>query len=77
MSSKTLQERIETDELKLDSKRLSQLNNNKGKRFMQEIEETFEKNYDKLHVSFIEKNGIVDIKDLELVRKVFNYIKSN
>lgn len=44
---------------------------------MREIEETFDKNYDKLHVQFVEDNNVCEVKDLDLIRRVFEFIKSN
>lgn len=57
----------EKEELKEDGRHLRE--------FQKEITATQNKMLDELHMEFIEEHGLTDIKDLELIRKAFNFIK--
>lgn len=75
MTSKVLKEREETEELRRDSERIRVLKGDKW--FMSEITKDDNKRLDDLHIKFVEKNDINDIKDLQLVKKVFDFLKES
>jgi hypothetical protein len=75
MTSKVLKEMEETDELRLDRERIRVLKGDKW--FMAEITKDDDKRLDELHIKFVEENDISDIKDLQLVKKIFDFLKEN
>jgi hypothetical protein len=75
MTSKVLKEMEERDELRQDSERIRVLKGDKC--FMREITKDDNKRLDELHIKFVEEYNINDIKDLQLVKKIFDFLKEN
>lgn len=75
MTSKVLKEMEETDELRRDSEKVRVFK--EGRWFMAEITKDDNERLDELHSKFVNENNISDVRDLQLVKKVFDFLKKN
>lgn len=75
MTSKILREQEETDEVRLDNQRIKEFKKGKGHKIMDKIVADDNKRLDQLHSDFVEENNISDLDKLQLIKKVFDFLK--
>jgi hypothetical protein len=77
VTSKLLKESEDRDDLKIDSNRIRDFQKGLGKGYMNEIIADENKRLDELHNQFVCVNDVIDIEELQLIKKVFDFLKNN
>lgn len=73
MTSNKLSRLEETDGLKLDSERTKVFK--KSRRFMEEINETFDKQLDEIYIDYIVENCIHDVTLMNILKRFVEFQK--